>query len=48
MALHLVFKDKASHDKYATHPEHLKFIAENKETWKKVRVFDSEIAADEK
>ena len=48
VALHLVFKDKASHDKYATHPEHLKFIAENKETWKKVRVFDSEIAADEK
>jgi hypothetical protein len=44
VALHLVFKNKAAHDKYAVHPEHLKFIEENKETWAKVRVFDSEIA----
>src|SRR5436309_854140 len=28
VALHLVFVDKAAHDKYATHPEHLKFIEE--------------------
>ena len=44
VALHLVFADKAAHDKYADHPEHLKFIAENKDTWAKVRVFDSELA----
>jgi len=44
VALHLVFADKAAHDKYATHPEHLKFIEENKDGWAKVRVFDSEIA----
>lgn len=43
VALHLVFADKAAHDKYATHPEHLKFIEENKDGWAKVRVFDSEI-----
>ena len=43
VALHLVFKDKASHDDYAVHPEHLKFIEENKENWAKVRVFDSEL-----
>lgn len=43
VALHLVFADKAAHDKYAAHPEHLKFIEENKEGWAKVRVFDSEI-----
>jgi hypothetical protein len=42
VALHLVFVDKAAHDKYAEHPEHLKFIDENKDTWAKVRVFDSE------
>ena len=43
VALHLVFADKAAHDKYAAHPEHLKFIEENKDGWAKVRVFDSEI-----
>jgi len=44
VALHLVFTDKAAHDKYAVHPEHLKFIEENKAGWGKVRVFDSELA----
>lgn len=44
VALHLVFADKAAHDKYQDHPEHLKFIEENKATWGKVRVFDSEFA----
>jgi hypothetical protein len=42
VALHLVFESKAAHDKYQDHPEHLKFIAENKDNWAKVRVFDSE------
>jgi hypothetical protein len=41
VALHLVFKDKAAHDTYQTHPRHLKFIEENKALWSKVRVFDS-------
>ena len=43
VALHLVFTNKAAHDKYATHKEHLKFIEENKANWAKVRVFDSEL-----
>jgi len=43
VALHLVFKTKADHDKYADAPRHLKFIDENKAAWKKVRVFDSAI-----
>lgn len=43
VALHLVFKNKAAHDKYQDHPDHLKFIEENKELWDSVRVFDSEI-----
>jgi hypothetical protein len=42
VALHLVFDSKAAHDKYQDHPEHLKFIEENKDGWAKVRVFDSE------
>lgn len=43
VALHLVFADMAAHDKYQDHPQHLKFIEENKAMWSKVRVFDSEI-----
>jgi hypothetical protein len=41
VSLHLVFANKAAHDKYQEHPLHLKFIAENRENWEKVRVFDS-------
>ena len=41
VALHLVFKDKASHDVYAEAPRHVEFINENKDSWAKVRVFDS-------
>jgi hypothetical protein len=41
VALNLVFENKAAHDKYQDHPRHLKFIEENKDTWAKVRVFDS-------
>ena len=41
VALHIVFRSKADHDKYQEDPRHLKFIAENKDNWKKVRVFDS-------
>jgi hypothetical protein len=41
VALCVVFKNKAAHDTYQTHPRHLEFINENKETWASVRVFDS-------
>lgn len=41
VALHVVFEDKASYDKYAVAPRHLEFIEQNKDTWSKVRVFDS-------
>ncbi|MEI8374783.1 MAG: Dabb family protein [Planctomycetota bacterium] len=41
VALHLVFKSKADHDQYSKAERHMKFIEENKENWKKVRVFDS-------
>ena len=43
VSLHIVFKDKASHDAYEVHPEHLKFIEAGKANWTKVRVFDSEM-----
>src|SRR5260370_6117465 len=41
VTLHIVFQDQASHDKYQAASEHQQFIGENKENWKKVRVFDS-------
>ena len=41
VSLHIVFANKAAHDKYQDHPRHLRFIEENKENWEKVRVFDS-------
>lgn len=45
VALYVVFKDKAAHDKYQTAEKHLKFIEENKANWKKVRVFDAYLDA---
>jgi hypothetical protein len=41
VALHLLFKDKASHDQYQEAPKHRQFIDENQANWEKVRVFDS-------
>ena len=41
VALTIVFKNKAAHDKYQDHKRHLEFIKENKDSWKKVRVFDN-------
>ena len=41
VSLHVYFVDKAAHDAYQTVEDHLAFIAENKENWKQVRVFDS-------
>jgi hypothetical protein len=43
VALHVMFRSMADHDAYQRHPRHQKFIEENKPTWKKVRVFDSEV-----
>ena len=47
VALHMVFADKEAHDKYQTHARHLKFIEEHKDSWAKVRVFDSYITEGE-
>ena len=42
VALHLVFDDHAAHDTYQSSPRHNQFIAEFKESWAKVRVFDAD------
>ena len=43
VALHLVFTNRAAHDRYQDHPRHQAFIGECKDLWSKVRVFDSDI-----
>jgi Stress responsive A/B Barrel Domain len=45
VALHLVFKDRPSYDKYADHPRHEEFIKLGKDNWSKVRVFDAYVKA---
>ena len=41
VGLHVVFADKAAHDQYQSHQRHLQFIAENKDNWAKVDIFDT-------
>lgn len=43
VALQLVFKTRADHDQYQIAERHQQFIAENKENWAKVRVFDADV-----
>jgi hypothetical protein len=43
VALHVIFDTQASHDLYQDAPRHHQFIAENRDNWAKVRVFDSEV-----
>ena len=41
VSLQMVFKDKAAHDTYQISESHQQFIAENKENWTQVRIFDA-------
>ena len=41
VALHIVFQDQAAHDSYQVSARHERFIEENRENWRQVRVFDS-------
>jgi hypothetical protein len=41
VALTIVFEDRKAHDLYQDAERHKQFINENKDNWKKVRVFDS-------
>lgn len=43
VGLHVVFESKQHHDEYQVHPAHQQFLAENKPTWARVRVFDAYI-----
>ena len=43
VAAHMIFKDRAAHDVYQTHPRHLEFIEEFLPKLETVRVFDSDL-----
>jgi hypothetical protein len=42
-ALELDFDSIADHDRYQAHASHVKFLAEQKPKWERVRVYDFEI-----
>ena len=44
IALQLIFESREAHDRYQVHERHQKFIAENRENWAKVRVFDADVS----
>jgi hypothetical protein len=44
VVLNVVFSSRADHDAYQLADRHLQFVARNKPTWAKVRVFDSYVA----
>ncbi len=41
VSLHVIFRDRASHDAYQTAPRHLEFIERQKDNWEQVQVCDS-------
>lgn len=43
VSLHVYFDGREAHDVYQTAADHLKFIAEFKDNWAQVRVFDSDL-----
>ena len=43
VALQLVFESREAHDQYQQSARHQQFIAENKENWETVRVFDANV-----
>ena len=46
VALQVVFADNPSHDRYQRAERHLTFVAENKDNWERVRVFDACVESD--
>ncbi len=41
VGLHVAFESKQAHDDYQISARHQRFVAEHKETWAQVRVFDT-------
>jgi len=45
VGLHVAFESRKAHDAYQVDSRHLQFIAENKDTWQQVRIFDCDCIA---
>jgi hypothetical protein len=43
VSLHVIFRDRKTHDVYQTAPRHLEFIQRQKENWAQVQVCDSSL-----
>lgn len=43
VALLLVFASPADHDRYQQSASHQQFLAENRDSWAQIRVFDAEV-----
>jgi hypothetical protein len=43
VALQVVFENRAAHDAYQISERHQTFMAENRENWRQVRVFDANV-----
>ena len=41
--LHVIFASRADHDRYQLDERHLRFVAEQRDNWAQVRVFDSDL-----
>ena len=44
VALQVVFESRQAHDDYQVSDRHQKFIADNKDNWEQVRVFDADVS----
>jgi len=44
VTVNVVFESREAHDAYQVSENHLAFIAENKEGWEKIRVFDADVS----
>jgi hypothetical protein len=43
VALQMIFESREAHDRYQVDQRHQQFIAENRENWSRVRVFDANV-----
>ena len=44
VTVNIVFDSRAAHDAYQISENHLAFIAENKDGWSQIRIFDADVS----
>lgn len=45
VGLHMIFADRAAHDRYLVHERHVKFRELYQPSWRQFRVFDTDVGA---